>query len=194
MPLLMMKRGIGLKKKRICNNVRMNGVFSASIFFLIGVLITVQAIQKIVLVSQGDEGVIEYQGEYEFVEKRYLRNTNYRFVLENGDIINVYPEDLPDHVKGSDFKEHSELTFKYSKYKNTIIWGTHTCISISTVDSEIELLESATMNQDIKFEIVMFSVWGLSMVFISIFVLILSVPCLSDSLWKFLFKTSCNYR
>ena len=188
----MMKRGICLKKKRLRNNVQIKGVISASIFFLIGVLITVQAIQKIVLVSQGDEGVIEYQGEYEFVEKRYLRNTNYRFVLVNGDIINIYPEDLPDHVKGSDFKEHSELTFKYSKYKNTIIWGTHTCISISTVDSEIELLESATMNQDIKFEIVMFSVWGLSMVFISIFILILCVPCLSEALWKILFKSSCK--
>lgn len=81
MPLLMMKRGIGLKKKRICNNVDMKGVITASIFFLIGVLITVQAIQKIVLVSQGGEGVIEYQGEYEFVEKRYLMGGERWFLM-----------------------------------------------------------------------------------------------------------------
>ena len=75
------------KKKRICNNVDMKGVICASIFFLIGVLITVQAIQKIVLVSQGDEGVIEYQGEY---EDDYEMDTNDSFLKS---FFSAWPED-----------------------------------------------------------------------------------------------------
>ena len=183
-----------MKKKRVRNKALIKGVISLTIFFLIGVLITSNAIQKIVLVSQGDEGVIEYQGEFELVEKRSLRNTNYRFVLRNGDIINVYPEDLPDHVKGSDFQEYGELTFRYSKSKNIVPWGTHACLSISTVDGEVELLESATMAQSIKYEIIMFSVWGLFIVFFSIFILLFFAFCEVGAFWRFLFKPSCKKR
>ena len=99
------------------------------ILLLIGLFFTVTAIQDALLLCQWEERCIEYEGTFAFAEKHYYRNTNYRFSLEKGEVINVYPEDLTENK--IDFEKYEELKFQYASHNRSDEFSTLNAICLS---------------------------------------------------------------
>lgn len=157
------------------------------ILLLIGLFFTVTAIQDALLLCQWEERCIEYEGTFAFAEKHYYRNTNYRFFLKNGEVINVYPEDLAENK--IDFEKYEELTFQYASYKRIIPFGTHSCISISTPDGEAVFMEEESSKQGFIVELVAYLLIGGILLLISIFFLLMSIPTVEDAFLGMLFPS-----
>ena len=159
------------------------------ILLLIGLFFTVTAIQDALLLCQWEERCIEYEGTFAFAEKHYYRNTNYRFSLENGEVINVYPEDLTENK--IDFEKYEELKFQYASHKRCIPLGIHhPCISISTPDGEAVFMEEESSKQGFIVELVAYLLIGGIPLLISIFFLLMSIPKVEDAFWRMLFPSS----
>lgn len=108
-------------------------------------------------------GIIEYQGGYELSEKRYIRNTNYLFKLDNGDVLEVPCED----AVGADKVFDKELSFKYLANKSVFKPQNHVCISITAADGS-ELLQSRYIKGEIIAYAAVFMILGIAAVLLSV--------------------------
>ena len=136
-----------LSKKKYKKNI--GTYFCMTIVFVVGLLFLLDATQSNdTLKNWNNNGVVKYQGDYTFFEQKYYRNTVYEFVLGNGDTIIVPCEYIL--YSNVNFESFEFLSFKYSSNKNIIKNGTHTCISMSTIDEDIVFVQEEFMRKDIR--------------------------------------------
>ena len=120
-----------------------------AVMLIIGVLFVAESITiHITLKNRNDEHIIEYQGEYEFYKRRYLRNTQYVFVLDNGDKISVHGELIEN--KNFTLESHPTLQFQYSSYISAFAYGAHNAISIISTDGATVFLRSESAKNELK--------------------------------------------
>ena len=99
-----------------------NLVFGAFlvIFLLFFVLVAVH--HSLVYAHTNSNDLYEYSGHFELKEIRKLRNTTYRFILDNGDAITANPDIMQYNQRIEDF---TELHFLYTA---------NTAVEITTLD------------------------------------------------------------
>lgn len=134
--------------------------------FVVGFLFLFEAIQDWVTLNNWDSGnILEYQGNYLYAERKYLRNTNYIFALDNGDTVSTPCE----YIVGdnTELKNNSELRFRYLSHKDVFGWGTHTAISIKSMDNGHVFLQEELTKETIKSETLAFFLIGFACTFIA---------------------------
>ncbi len=109
-----------------------------------------QSSQCVKAIEQHD--LNHYQGHYELIEKKTVRNTVHVLKLENGDIITVPYTDNNEFFYGdnSKLKEFSELEVYYSKQKFLSWSWTSACISIESSDGETLILNSEITQKELE--------------------------------------------
>lgn len=107
------------------------------VILLVGLWLIVAAARDMSLLDRADFS--EYQGNYTFCETRYARNTSYRFVLDNGDVISVAPEYVAE--PDTDWAAFPQLSFRYFRKESLFLFNTHTCVSITSADGEIVFVQ-----------------------------------------------------
>ncbi|MBQ7861905.1 MAG: hypothetical protein IJ349_06865 [Clostridia bacterium] len=94
-----------------------------------------RATESLLLLTDSDSVIVEYQGSFQVREIAFLRNTIYLFTLNNNDKVSV-PAEIISKENFLNFNQKS--MFKYSKYADFRGW--HNCLSIVSLDG-IELLK-----------------------------------------------------
>lgn len=121
---------------------------------IVGILCGIYAIQAILTFVSWDEGgVASYQGEYILIEKNYLRNTNYLFVLGNGDTVEIPCEQMDDDF----LLGNPALMFKYVNYKDIFVVGNHRPISVSSVDGKSVFYDVAVGRRELYIQVILFA-------------------------------------
>ena len=120
---------------------RVGGWLCIGTIFILGILFIVSAVQNFLALCHPDH-ILSYQGASTVSEISSLRNTNYRFTLENGDVIEVR-----ESIHSTDFEVETNLKFRYTKHTR-LFSKLHVGVSISTADdSSVILSEETTKNQ-----------------------------------------------
>ena len=131
---------------------------------VVGVIFFLEALQCFSIIYNWNySGILEYNGRYTYSEEHYLRNTNYEFVLENGDVLIIPCE----HVVNDDFGNYPILLFKYSSNKSLFTLGKHRILSIQSQDENFVFLKEDTITREIYIGAIGFMVVGISCMFIS---------------------------
>ena len=116
------------------------------------------AIQNLIVLNEWDDSTLKtFQGSYQVSIKKYNRNTNYRFILDNGDTLEVPPELLSDDNSISEYKE---LQFVYHKYIHPFR-SDYDAFSIKTTDGSITFLDKAITYTELKGSIGVFLFLGI---------------------------------
>ena len=133
------------------------------VILLVGLWLIVAAARDMIMLGRADFS--EYQGNYTFYEKRYARNTSYRFVLDNGDVISVAPEyvDEPD----TDWTAFPQLSFRYFRKESLFLFHTHTCVSITSADGEIVFVQEDVTTAEARSLAILLLIIGASCVVLS---------------------------
>lgn len=144
----------------------------ASLFLLLfGCTFLVIAAQHCLVLHNWDNSEIqEYEGRYSVKAKEYWRNTNYLFILSNGDCIEI-PGEFVLKNENLDMlfeEEPYELVFRYTKYQQPIK-NTHTLISIVSQDNTITYVDESLMKDVIHNEMMLYTSFGLLCLCLCIF-------------------------
>lgn len=99
-----------------------------------------------------------YQGRYELVENKTVRNTVHVLKLENGEKTTVPYTDDNEFFYGdnSKFKDFSELKVCYSKQKFFGWGGNSACISIESADGKVLILDSEIVREELMGRAILF--------------------------------------
>lgn len=157
----MKKYGSAQKKKEQMN--KLSSMLCSIGLMLFGLNFLIMALQNWVVLRNWDAGGIkEYQGQYELETKEYWRNTNYKFMLRNGDILEIPCEyvqhgDSLENAQQTEFPH--ELRFQYSKYKQPVK-NTHVAISIVSQNSSITYVEELIMKENMKDEAALYTAFA----------------------------------
>ena len=112
-----------------------------------GIYWGILSVQNFVMLRDSNDLYIEsYTGAFDLYKKEYYRNTNYRFSLRNGDVIEVPCEYILQQDKLEKMTSDEELTFRYSVFKNPLR-QTHDVVSISSVQNTDVLVDEVFMRE-----------------------------------------------
>ena len=157
-----MKQNGSVQKKKEKMN-KLSHILCFIGLLLLGINFLIMALQNWVVLRNWDTGGIkEYQGQYELETTEYWRNTNYKFVLLNGDILEIPCEYVQqgDNLENSQQTEFPhELRFQYSKYKQPVK-NTHVAISIVSQNSRITYVEEFVMKENMKDEAALYTAFA----------------------------------
>lgn len=141
--------------------LKIKPAIGAIVILVFGVLFVIQGVQDGITLRKWDSGeVLEYQGEFVFSEKKYARNTNYIFVLGNGDTISC-------DSFGEDIADIKRLNFRYTRHVNILGDGAHTAVSIASIDNNYVFLQEEVSKRDICIGATAWSVLGFVSIFVS---------------------------
>lgn len=158
------KKGVAQRRNERRKIITTN--LSFALTFIIGLVFAVLVFQNTsLLINWENGGVLEYQGQYT-IEKDplSLRSINYKITLSNGDVLKIHSNHIQNRLLVSNDEKipaHlEELSFRYSSYKKPI-HGTHTVISITSMNGSSEFVNEAYMKSVITAEIIVYSVLAL---------------------------------
>ncbi|MBO5836865.1 MAG: hypothetical protein J6Q92_03130 [Oscillospiraceae bacterium] len=142
---------------------------TSSFLFIIGLLVAgcvfiFESLQCFGIIYNWDNnGTSEYYGQYMLSKEHFLRNTNYKFVLENGDILTVPCE----YAINTDFENYPKLAFRYASQKSIFTLGKYRVVSIQSKDGGCLFVEENTTTQEMRLGAVGFMIIGVLCVLVS---------------------------
>lgn len=134
------------RTKAIRNRKQMLSDFSGGcLMIMIVCFFALFTVQHVIFYANAKSNTFqEYSGHFERTEINYLRNTKYRFVLPNGDVITADPDIMQHNKRMEDF---SELHFLYTAPQNKVFSAANNAVAISTTDGGTDFL---TMDDSIE--------------------------------------------
>lgn len=142
------------------------GSLTVAVIFVICLICTIRGFQSLVMIIRWNAGaLLEYKGTYTVETKKYLRNTNYLFTLENGDIVSVPCENMKQELMQSD----EIIIFRYSSHRDIFKKGNvHIGISIATSNGHSVYLQEDHSKKEVQLDAFMFLSLGLILLFFTI--------------------------
>ena len=144
-----MKKG-STKQKRKEQYNKFTTFMYLTVCILGGLCFGFMAIQSwLVLQDSGGQYINEHKGTYDLYVKEYYRNSNYRFTLLNGDVLEIPCEyamhdDMLEKLQGSE-----ELFFRYYASKNPFR-QTHDVISLVSESNNITFVDESYIEKKIQ--------------------------------------------
>lgn len=105
-------------------------------------LMTIQ--NWVVLQDSSGKYIKEYKGRYDLHVKEYYRNSNYRFSLPNGDVVEVPCEYVMHDDKLEEMQCNEDLFLRYHVFKRPFR-RTHDVISIVSSSNDIIFVDESYM-------------------------------------------------
>lgn len=132
--------------------------FCFTVILIVCILFSMAAINHAFTLSHWTtDGTVHYVGSYSLSTYHYLRNTHYRFTLDNGDIVSVPSE----HIRQiDDFSKYTVLSFRYCRNKSVFRLGTHDSIEINIPGENLYIQYSEATRKNMQEELILYSILG----------------------------------